>query len=250
MSDKPKPPRNEERISHVNPEDEAETRYSRQDWLIEISTGAIADLRRLQAESDEIMNFPATCGLCAAVASAPELVRPSKWLDIVKGDHPFTDPADVARFTDGLTAVYNAVQRSIAEQGAHCVPTADAIDDLAAFCTGYLAIATADATWEADQASFIELVPLLAISQTTPMSRIADMVPDAKDDPEGWLQEQRQQLPATITDFYEYWADTREIAAKRIVAQGRMVRNDAPKVGRNSPCPCGSGKKFKRCCLN
>lgn len=20
------------------------------------------------------------------------------------------------------------------------------------------------------------------------------------------------------------------------------------KVGRNSPCPCGSGKKFKRCC--
>src|SRR5439155_23933325 len=22
-----------------------------------------------------------------------------------------------------------------------------------------------------------------------------------------------------------------------------------PKVGRNDPCPCGSGKKFKRCCL-
>jgi SEC-C motif-containing protein len=21
-----------------------------------------------------------------------------------------------------------------------------------------------------------------------------------------------------------------------------------PKVGRNDPCPCGSGKKFKRCC--
>lgn len=23
-----------------------------------------------------------------------------------------------------------------------------------------------------------------------------------------------------------------------------------PTVGRNDPCPCGSGKKFKRCCLN
>ncbi|MBC8391880.1 MAG: SEC-C domain-containing protein, partial [Deltaproteobacteria bacterium] len=23
----------------------------------------------------------------------------------------------------------------------------------------------------------------------------------------------------------------------------------APKVGRNDPCPCGSGKKFKKCCL-
>lgn len=23
-----------------------------------------------------------------------------------------------------------------------------------------------------------------------------------------------------------------------------------PKVGRNEPCPCGSGNKFKKCCLN
>ncbi|MFH1935153.1 MAG: PBPRA1643 family SWIM/SEC-C metal-binding motif protein [Pseudomonadota bacterium] len=22
-----------------------------------------------------------------------------------------------------------------------------------------------------------------------------------------------------------------------------------PKVGRNDPCPCGSGKKFKKCCM-
>jgi SEC-C motif-containing protein len=26
------------------------------------------------------------------------------------------------------------------------------------------------------------------------------------------------------------------------------VRSTAPKVGRNDPCPCGSGKKFKHCC--
>ncbi|MGC4007286.1 MAG: SEC-C metal-binding domain-containing protein [Pirellulales bacterium] len=25
------------------------------------------------------------------------------------------------------------------------------------------------------------------------------------------------------------------------------MRNNAPKVGRNDPCPCGSGKKFKHC---
>jgi len=24
----------------------------------------------------------------------------------------------------------------------------------------------------------------------------------------------------------------------------------ARKVGRNDPCPCGSGKKYKKCCLN
>lgn len=25
-------------------------------------------------------------------------------------------------------------------------------------------------------------------------------------------------------------------------------RRVAPKVGRNDPCPCGSGKKYKKCC--
>ena len=34
---------------------------------------------------------------------------------------------------------------------------------------------------------------------------------------------------------------------------GKMVsagqyRRETPKVGRNDPCPCGSGKKFKKCC--
>jgi len=28
------------------------------------------------------------------------------------------------------------------------------------------------------------------------------------------------------------------------------ARRDSKKVGRNDPCPCGSGKKYKKCCLN
>jgi len=31
--------------------------------------------------------------------------------------------------------------------------------------------------------------------------------------------------------------------------KGVTVRRDGKKVGRNDPCPCGSGKKYKRCCL-
>ena len=30
----------------------------------------------------------------------------------------------------------------------------------------------------------------------------------------------------------------------------KTVRNEGSKVGRNDPCPCGSGKKYKNCCLN
>ena len=29
---------------------------------------------------------------------------------------------------------------------------------------------------------------------------------------------------------------------------GKTIRLDTPKVGRNDPCPCGSGKKYKHCC--
>ncbi len=31
-------------------------------------------------------------------------------------------------------------------------------------------------------------------------------------------------------------------------ADGRPLRRQGPKVGRNDPCPCGSGKKYKQCC--
>jgi len=26
------------------------------------------------------------------------------------------------------------------------------------------------------------------------------------------------------------------------------IQSSHPKVGRNDPCPCGSGKKYKKCC--
>jgi hypothetical protein len=33
-----------------------------------------------------------------------------------------------------------------------------------------------------------------------------------------------------------------------IAAPVLPIRNTAPKIGRNDPCPCGSGKKYKKCC--
>jgi preprotein translocase subunit SecA len=29
----------------------------------------------------------------------------------------------------------------------------------------------------------------------------------------------------------------------------RTYRREGRKVGRNDPCPCGSGKKYKKCCM-
>jgi hypothetical protein len=31
---------------------------------------------------------------------------------------------------------------------------------------------------------------------------------------------------------------------------GGPIRNPGSRIGRNDPCPCGSGRKYKQCCLN
>jgi len=36
--------------------------------------------------------------------------------------------------------------------------------------------------------------------------------------------------------------------ARRRWFESKTVTRDQPKVGPNAPCPCGSGKKYKKCC--
>lgn len=37
------------------------------------------------------------------------------------------------------------------------------------------------------------------------------------------------------------------VYAGQLPQRGTTVRRETPKVGRNDPCPCGSGKKYKKC---
>ena len=43
--------------------------------------------------------------------------------------------------------------------------------------------------------------------------------------------------------------ETGTAAATKTVVKKAPVRNAAKKVGPNDPCPCGSGKKYKKCCM-
>lgn len=40
----------------------------------------------------------------------------------------------------------------------------------------------------------------------------------------------------------------RWVYAGQVEETVETFRRESPKVGRNDPCPCGSGKKFKKCC--
>jgi len=46
----------------------------------------------------------------------------------------------------------------------------------------------------------------------------------------------------------EAYADEHQTEPGQQVQTVEPIRNRAAKVGRNDPCPCGSGKKFKKCC--
>jgi len=69
----------------------------------------------------------------------------------------------------------------------------------------------------------------------------------------------RQAAPERKTDYSRYRTQKDEISeSRRLQAQAasrdtREQQKTAPiraekTVGRNEPCPCGSGKKFKNCC--
>jgi len=51
-------------------------------------------------------------------------------------------------------------------------------------------------------------------------------------------------------DSYHKWCDEQGLAKR--VASGLVPlpqQRSVVKIQRNSPCPCGSGLKFKKCCL-
>ncbi|MBO7206672.1 MAG: SEC-C domain-containing protein, partial [Kiritimatiellae bacterium] len=55
------------------------------------------------------------------------------------------------------------------------------------------------------------------------------------------------EAPKTVADVFASMMSARMAAAKP-AASGANPADRQSSVGRNDPCPCGSGKKFKKCC--
>ena len=66
--------------------------------------------------------------------------------------------------------------------------------------------------------------------------------------PRGRLLEQMRERHPPIDDVAEAIAWWGDFAKERAAAAGTQPYQAPPRVGRNEPCPCGSGKKYKRCC--
>ncbi|GIK86222.1 MAG: hypothetical protein BroJett026_17030 [Betaproteobacteria bacterium] len=112
--------------------------------------------------------------------------------------------------------------------------------DYRSWCEGFLAGVNAAASdWFAygEPEDVDELI--------APIELLADALPPearARLSPQQWRRrvlEAEAGLPGTLERLRAFWTIVREPPA--------TFRRDGAKVGRNDPCPCGSGRKFKQC---
>lgn len=76
------------------------------------------------------------------------------------------------------------------------------------------------------------------------MYHVSIVTPEQQQDTEAAIEVQRSKLSDHLQNAQASHGD--EVSAAE--AKQKPVTNDGEKVGRNDPCPCGSGKKYKNCC--
>lgn len=213
-------------------------------------SGQQLDRLELMLDSDtpgwEPMPLDMLQGFLFGIASAPREIPPDEWLPRALGaeDWPDTRP-ESAEWMDLLVRFYRQQERALegAEDAALVFyeDTPGVSNKFEHWCIGYLdAIDLAAADWEAagDGEEIDELLfPFHVLANALPREE-RERFPDKE-----WaklLEECGEDLWPAVMDARKYGLALRN--------RPTTIRRPVPKVGRNGPCPCGSGKKFKACC--
>ena len=199
-------------------------------------------------------------GFFAALAIHPVAVMPSTWLPMVwdmsgSGHQPNFSSATQAEKGMGLLFMYmNSVLSQLTGESADYAPLfeifeIDSPDEMTRAATewsiGFMFGAMIDEeVWErtfADEEGRKMMLPFMF------MSGINDKEIDIDDTRKKEIREELiDELYACVLDLQEFWEPWRtENLAKNAPGGTKRSRQ---RVGRNDPCPCGSGKKFKQCC--
>jgi len=100
-----------------------------------------------------------------------------------------------------------------------------------------------------------ELFQTLLTNIKADITRITSQVqvrrPEEVDELERQRREALEREKATAANRHDAAASHDAESGETAAApgnDGQPVRREGPKVGRNDPCPCGSGKKYKQCC--
>jgi uncharacterized protein len=107
------------------------------------------------------------------------------------------------------------------------------------WCEGYArGVALAANEWEMDDLDMkVLLAPVLAFTEQAGWP--------AHDFKGAKFRNLQDAITPNVREIHAYWLRRRSGESA-----SQPIRRNEERVGRNDPCPCGSGKKYKKCCLH
>jgi uncharacterized protein len=222
---------------------------------MQTDSGAIAELvdalaRFLASPQAGSLSLPALDGYLTAVAIGPELVMPSEWMSgLWRGDAPaFADGAEAQTILSAIMARYNQILsqlgRSPPDFRPLYAPRAPSerppMALVAQWANGFwrgMMLRRGD--WRPlvlDRGARNLLAPIVCFAEDDTGRRVLKDTRGADDD---LLKKACDLIPTVVPAIRDYWQQR---------AGHSMTPRPARRPGRNEPCPCGSGRKYKRCC--
>jgi uncharacterized protein len=198
------------------------------------------------------MNVEQLDGFLTALVCSPETVPPSEYLPKIWGDNiVLEDSVTVQDFSSLIFRHWNMIADTLHSDDV-CLPLlledehgiAHANDWASGFVRGMELRREDWADLLNDDQRGGWLVPILALAH--------EHSPDPTMRPysEPISTEMREKLivnaAAGVIGIYRHFESRRLLEMQSL--SDTTVRRITPKIGRNDPCPCGSGKKFKQCC--
>lgn len=236
--------------------------------MIPAFTDAHATLLRAFLSSPErpkgTLTYPHLAGFLFSMANAPELIPPSEWIPMVFNDQDagYETHGEAERVLQAMMALYNDCCRE-RKEGSPTLPPGcqirpQSLDNLAegaalsqwaqGFSMGhdYLGAIWDEYTPEEFDEEFGSVLMVLTFFASPKLAQAYHT--------EGKGNRSLDQMAETVVALFP--DAMREYARLgRAIFQARREANDfdheplaRPKIGRNDPCPCNSGKKFKKCC--
>ncbi|MEP7056453.1 MAG: UPF0149 family protein [Caldimonas sp.] len=234
----------------------------------DLTDAEVAELDELLAatpEPLEPLDAVMLDGYLCGVIVQPVLLENATWLAHVFDfeGRPLpndVDPAWQQRTTALIVRRHGVLNRALAEEGWFEPLVLEVDDEAAPAAEGGAAAELAPSSralmpWVAGfqqaTACFPDLVEMPDDSISAALARLYRHLPVETEDerelvamldaehPLADLDEAIEDLVANVADLYDLTSEQRY--------KVDTVRRESPKVGRNDPCPCGSGKKFKQC---
>jgi len=197
-------------------------------------------------------------GFCAGLVVCPEMILPGEWLPCVWGTsaESLETVEDVQAVTDLVMRHYNGVARALTPPAMDYGPLYE--EDLRtgeilweSWCCGFeRAMRLRPDVWERIVESGDEEAAA-SINMMLALYNLAEGQSDlSKASAKALAEEAPDVIPNLVLTLNE-WTKSRTTSGP-FPAQAAANHAKAPfqrtKVGRNAPCPCGSGRKFKQCC--